>query len=99
MGCPSQLEAQTTSTSSLFRTSGTARTKMDAQIAYGVGFGCTLYDWKDNSKTLPMALVSGPNSFGVDENRLRKLMNRICPGAAMLSFGLWALYRVGTHYG
>ena len=38
---------------------------MDAQIAYGVGFGCTLYDWKDNSKTLPMAPVSGQNLFGV----------------------------------
>ena len=97
MGCPSQLEAQTTSTSSLFRTSGTARTKTDAHVAFGVGFGCTLYGWKDNSKTLLVALVLGPNSFGVDRNRLRKLTYRICPGTAMLFFGLWALYRVGTH--
>ena len=96
-GRPSQLEAQTTSTSSPFRIPGTTRTKTDAQIAYGVGFGRTLYGWKDNSKMLPMPLVLGPNSFGVDGNHPRNLTYRICPGAAMLSFGLWALYHVGTH--
>ena len=92
-----KLEAHTKSTSSPFRNPGTACTKTDAHVAFGVGFGCTLYGWKDNSNMLPMALVTSPNSFGVDGNCPRKLTYRICPGAAMLSFGLWALYHVGTH--
>ena len=50
-------EAQTNSTSFQFWTPGTARTKMDAQVAYGVRFGRSLYGWKDNFKALPMALV------------------------------------------
>jgi hypothetical protein len=53
-----KMEAQTGSTSFQFRTPGTARTKTDAQVAYGVGFGCSLYGWKDNFKKLPMELVS-----------------------------------------
>jgi hypothetical protein len=35
-----------------------------------------------------MEPVSGPNSFGVDGNRLHKLTSRICSGAATPSFGL-----------
>ena len=70
---------------------------MDAQVAYGVGFGRSLYEWKDIFRTLPMALVTGPNSSEVDGNHPNKLMSRICPGAATPSFGLWALYRVGAH--
>ena len=94
-----KMEAQTDSTSFQFRTPGTARTKMDAQVAYGVRFGRSLYGWKDNFKTLPVALVSSPKSFGVIRNRPRNLTSRICPGASAPSFGLWALYRVGAHYG
>jgi hypothetical protein len=56
--------------------------------AYGVGFGCSLYGWKDNFKKLPMAPVSGPNSSGVDRNHLHKLTSRICSGAGTPSFGL-----------
>jgi hypothetical protein len=78
------MEAQIGSTSFQFRTLGTARTKTDAQVAYGVGFGCSLYGWKDNFKKLPMELVSGPNSSGVDRNSLYKLTSRICSGAAPL---------------
>jgi len=81
------MEAQTGSTSFQFRTPGTARTKTDAHVAYGVGFGCSLYGWKDNFKKLPMELVSGPNSSGVNGNRLHKLTSRICSGAATPSFG------------
>ena len=92
-----KMEAQTDSTSFQFRSPITARTKMDAQVAYGVGFGRSLYGWKDNFKMLPMALVSGPKSLGVNRNRPNKLMPRIYPGAATPSFGLWALYRVGAH--
>ena len=36
-----KMEAQTDSTSFQFQTPGTACTKMDAQVAYGVGFGRT----------------------------------------------------------
>jgi hypothetical protein len=79
-----KMEAQTGSTSFQFRTPGTARTKTDIHVAYGVGFGCYLYGWKDNFKKLPMEPVSGPNSSGVDGNRLHKLTSRICSGAAPL---------------
>ena len=87
-----KVEAQTDSTSFQFRTPGTARRKMDAQVAYGVGFGCTIYVCKDNFKKLPMALVSGPNSTGVDGNRRNKLTSKICLGAATPYFGIWAVY-------
>ena len=33
------------------------RTKINAQAAYGVRFGCSLYGWKDNFKELRMALI------------------------------------------
>jgi hypothetical protein len=79
-----KMEAQTGSTSFQFRTPGTARTKTDVQVAYGVGFGCSLYGWKDNFKKLPLELVSGPNSSGVDRNRLHKLTSRICSDGAPL---------------
>jgi hypothetical protein len=37
-----------------------------------------------NFKKLPMEPVSGPNSSGVDGNRMHKLTSRICSGAAPL---------------
>jgi hypothetical protein len=79
-----KMEAQTGSTSFQFRTPGTARTKTDAHVAYGVGFGCSLYGWKDNFKNLPMDSVSGPNSSGVDGNRLHNLTSRIYSSVAPL---------------
>jgi hypothetical protein len=62
-------------------------TKTDAHVAYGVRFGCSLYGWKDNFKKLPMEPVSGPNSSGVNGNRLHKLTSRIYSGAATPYFG------------
>ena len=56
-GVVDELEAQSKSSSSLFRSPGVARTKINAQAAYGVRFGYSLYGWKDNFKELPMALV------------------------------------------
>jgi hypothetical protein len=82
------MEAQTGLTSFQFRTTGTARTKTDTHVAYGVRFECSLYGWKDNFKKLLMAPVSGPNSSGVDGNRLHNLTSRICSGAVTPSFGL-----------
>jgi hypothetical protein len=87
-GRPDQDGSPNRSTSFQFRTPGTACTKTDAHVAYGVRFGCSLYRWKDNFKKLPMELVSAPNSSGVDRNRLHKLTSSICPGAATPSFGL-----------
>ena len=72
------------------RSPGAAHTKNDAQAAYGVHFGRSLHGWKDNFKKLPMALVSDPNSFGVDRNRRNKRTSRICHGVATPSFGLLA---------
>ena len=66
------------------------RTKINAQVAYRVCFGCSLYGWKDNFKEVPMAPVSGPNSFGVDGNFRNNRTSRICHGAATQSFGLLA---------
>ena len=67
---------------------GAAHTKNDAQIAYGVRFGRSLYGWKYNFKKLPMELVSGPNSLGVNGNPQNNMSSRICQGTAPLSFGL-----------
>jgi len=53
-----KMEAQTDSIWFQFQTPGTSRTKMDAQVVSGVGFGRSLYGWKDNFKTLTMAPVS-----------------------------------------
>ena len=96
-GVHNKLEAQSKSISCRFRTPGIGRTKTAAQVVYGVRFGRSLYGWKDIFNTLPMALVSGTNSSGVDRNRPNNLTSRICPGAATPSFSLWALYRVGAH--
>ena len=86
-GVQPKLEAQSNLSSSLFQTLGTVYTKTDVMVVYGLGFGRTLYGWKDNSKTLPMVLVPGPNSSVVDGNHPRKLMSRLCPGAASLFLG------------
>ena len=53
----SEVEAQNNSSSSPSRSPGVARTKNDAQVAYGVRFGRCLYGWKDNFMELPMAPV------------------------------------------
>ena len=68
-GVQPKLEAQLKLTSSLFRSPRAVCTKMGATVAYGLGFGLTWYGWKDNFNTLPMELISGPNSSGVDGNR------------------------------
>ena len=57
---------------------------------HGVRFRCSLYGWKDNFKKLPMALVCGPKSLGVDRNRWNNWTSRICQVAATPSFGLLA---------
>jgi hypothetical protein len=44
-----KMEAQTDSTSFQFQTPGTARTKMDAQVAYGVGLDILHMDGMINS--------------------------------------------------
>ena len=85
-----KVKAQNNSSSSPPRSPGAAHTKNDAQVALGVIFGCSLCGWKGNFKELPMALVSGPNSFGVDRNRQNKWTSRICQFAATPSFGLLA---------
>jgi hypothetical protein len=82
------MEAQTDSSSFQFRIPGTTRNKMGTQVAYEVGFGCSLYGWKDNFEELLMAPVSSPNSSRIHRNCLNKLTSRICSGAATPSFDL-----------
>ena len=50
-------EAQTESTSSLFRSPGPARSKTDAQDASGLRFWRSTHGWKDNFIRKLMALV------------------------------------------
>ena len=71
------------STSSPFWSPGAVCTKTGATVAYGLGFGRSLYGWKDNSS-------------GVDGNRPRKLTSRIGLVAASLFLGRWSVYRVGA---
>ena len=52
-----EVEAQRYSSSNLSRSLGAARTKNDAQVAYGVPFGRSLYGWKDYFIELPMEPV------------------------------------------
>jgi hypothetical protein len=44
------------------------RNKTDAQVAYKVGFGRSIYGWKHSFIELPMALVSWQNTIGVNGN-------------------------------
>ena len=83
------------SSSSSPRSPGAAHTKNDAQVAYGVCFGRSLYGWKDNFKELTMALVSGPNSLGINGNHRNNVTSRICQGLRHRLLGCCPMYRVG----
>ena len=52
-----ELEAQSKSSSSLSRSPGAVCTEIDAQVAYGLGFGHSRYVRKANKKVFPMSLV------------------------------------------
>ena len=69
------------------RTAGSAHTKTDAHVAYGLRFRRFICLWKDNFITFPMPPVSPQNSFGVNRKRRNKSASRICQGAAPPSFG------------
>jgi hypothetical protein len=43
-----EVEAKSNSSSSPVRGPGVVRNKTDAQVAYGVGFGRSIYGWKNN---------------------------------------------------
>jgi hypothetical protein len=77
-----EVEAKSNSSSSLVWSPGAVRNKTDAQVTYRVGFGRSIYGWKQNFIDLPMALVSCQNSSPVNRNRRNKLMSRICQSAA-----------------
>jgi hypothetical protein len=77
-----KVEVQIDSTSFQFWNPGTARRKTDNQVAYGVGFGCSLYGWNQNFIELPMALVPPQNSIQVVQNRRNKMSSIIGFGAA-----------------
>jgi hypothetical protein len=54
---------------------------MDNQVAYGVGFGRSLYGWNQNFIELAMALVPPQNSIQVILNHRNKMTSIICLGA------------------
>jgi hypothetical protein len=57
-----EVEAKSNSSSGLVRSPGAVHNKTDAQVAYGLGFGRSIYGWKHNFIDLPMTLVSCQNS-------------------------------------
>src|SRR6185503_7395394 len=69
------------------RRPGAVFTKKDTQATYGVQFGRSLYALNDNFVELPMELVSGKNSIGVDRSCQNKWMSKIYQGVATSSFG------------
>jgi hypothetical protein len=77
------VEAKSNSSSSPVRSPGAARNKTDAQVAYGVGFGRSIYGWKQNFMKLPMPPVLCQNSSRVNGNCRNKLTYRIYQSAAL----------------
>jgi hypothetical protein len=57
-----EVEAKSNLSSGPVRSPGAVRNKTGAQVAYGVGFGRSIYGWKHNFIELPMAPVSCQNS-------------------------------------
>jgi hypothetical protein len=88
------VEAKSNLNSGPVRSPGAVRNKMDAQVAYGVGFGRSIYGWKHNLIELPMALVS------CNGNLRNKMTSTICQGAVPIPFGLLAQQKahVGLGY-
>jgi hypothetical protein len=56
------VEAKTNLNSGPVQSPGVVRNKTDAQVAYEVGFGRSIYGWKHNFIELPMEAVSCQNS-------------------------------------
>ena len=77
-----KVESYSETTSSPTRIPGPVRFEIDAQDAYGLGFGRYLYGWKDNDETFPVPPVPLPNSSRVIRNRPNKLGDRNYFGAA-----------------
>jgi hypothetical protein len=84
------VEVKSNLSSGPVRSPGAERNKTDTQVAYGVGFGRSIYGWKHNFIELPIALVSCQNPSWVNGNLRNKLMSIICQGAAPIPFGLLA---------
>jgi hypothetical protein len=57
------VEAKSKLNSGPVQSPGAVRNKTDAQVAYKVGFGRSIYGWKHNFIDLPMELVPCQNSF------------------------------------
>jgi hypothetical protein len=64
-GVQDKMDAQIKSTSSPPQSPGAISAKSDAQAAYGLGFGRSLYAWKDQKITFLMEPVLCQNSSGV----------------------------------
>jgi hypothetical protein len=78
------------------RALGVVYRKTNTQVTYRLGFGRSLYSWKQNFIELPIS-VPPQNSLWVVENRRNKCTYRICHAAATPSFGLWSVYYVRVH--
>jgi hypothetical protein len=86
----SSFKSSSTPTSIQIQKSGAAHTKIIAQVAYVLRFGCSTYAWKAKEIRFPMDPAPCKNSPRVNGNRQNNMMSRICQGAAPPSFGLLA---------
>uniref|UniRef100_J3MK37 Uncharacterized protein n=1 Tax=Oryza brachyantha TaxID=4533 RepID=J3MK37_ORYBR len=85
-----KVEAQTNSISITVRSPRPVCSKTDAQVAYVLGLGRSLYEWKAKKIIFPMDLVPRPNSFRVNGNRPNKLVSR--KSVPVLRHRLWAFW-------
>ena len=82
-----EVEAQSNSSSSLLRLSGSFCLKLVTQDAFGLRFRRSTYGWKANLIRKPIQLVSRQKLFEINGNRGHKSVSRICQGATTPSFG------------
>ena len=86
-GARVNMEVQTKSTLTPFRSLGAVCIKLVIQVAYGLHFWCSTNGWKDNLIRKPMEVVPLQNSIRINENHRNKLISRIYQDAASPSFG------------
>ena len=100
-GARVNMEVQTKSTLTPFRSLGAVCIKLVTQVAYGLRFRCSTYGWKDNFIRKPMKVVPLQNSIRINGNRRNKLTSRLYHEAASSSFGplglvtCWDTFRTG----
>jgi hypothetical protein len=86
-GARVNMEVQTKSTLTPFRSLGAVCIKLVMQVGYRLCFWCSTNGWKDNLIKKPMEVVRLQNSIRINRNHQNNLTSRICHDAASSSFG------------